>query len=309
MGVTVAIVDGGLEICHPDLSQNVEAGRSYNFVADLWFGAESNDPFVSSLSEGDHGTSVAGIVAMAANNGIGGRGVAPDASLRGYNLLALSAYTHLGGDYDIDARELDSLGMSTSDPRSDDVDVFNMSYGGAYGVSKLGTDKRNTFKAGVERLRVNDESSEPLGAIYVLASGNSFEDCEAAPTLSDEKQRALFLNAELGCISSNLDPEAAWPYLIDVGAFNADGKRSSYSSVGANIWVVAPGGEDAIQNPAIISADQMGLDRGYATQSEVDDLGTASKKPRWRLHLYVRWHVGGSTQCSWLSSGSAFRAI
>lgn len=278
-GVTVAIVDQGLEICHPDLAPNVEAGRSYNFVAGQWHGADARDPFVPSLLEGDHGTSVAGVVAMAADNGIGGRGVAPDADLRGYNLLALAQFSHLGGEYDIDARELDALGMSDSNPRSDDVDIFNMSYGSAYGASKLGTDKRNALKTGVEQLRTNNGSSEPLGAIYVLAAGNSFFGCEATPDLSDAKQEALFPNAELGCISANLDPEAAWPYVIDVGAFNADGKRSSYSSVGASIWVVAPAGEDAFDSPGIISTDQMGTDRGYATQDEIDALGTATNNP------------------------------
>lgn len=278
-GVTVAIVDTGLEICHPDLAPNVKDGLSHNFVTSQWHGATLNDPFLPTLLEGDHGTSVAGIVAMVADNGIGGRGVAPEASLRGFNLLALGPYEHLGGEYDVDARELDSLGMSTSNPQSNDVDIFNMSYGGTDGASKLGTDKRNAFKAGVEQLRIHEGTDEPLGVIYVLASGNSFNACQTIPDLSDEKQSALFLNAELGCVSANLDPESAWPYLINVGAFSADGKRSSYSSVGANIWVVAPGGEDALEKPAVISADQMGLDRGYATEQELEELETATKNP------------------------------
>ena len=278
-GVTVAVIDSGLEICHPDLAPNVEPGRSYNFAAGKWYGAERNDPFLPSLLEGDHGTSVAGIVAMAADNGIGGRGVAPDAGLRGFNLLALGPYFHLGGEYDPAARELDALGMSTSNPRSDDVDIFNMSYGSAEGMAKLGTDKRNAFKAGVERLRTNDGVGDPLGAIYVLALGNAFGECEAIPDLFDERQRALFLNAELGCVSSNLEPEAAWPYVIGVGAFNADGKRSSYSSVGANVWVVAPGGEDAFEKPAIISADQMGRDRGYDAIEGAEPAGAVAKNP------------------------------
>ena len=304
-GVTVAIVDEGLEICHPDLAPNVEAGRSYNFAAGQWHGADPNDPFVPSLLVGDHGTSVAGIVAMVADNGIGGRGVAPDVSLRGYNLLALGQYAHLGGEYDIEARELDALGMSDSNPRSDDVDVFNMSYGSAYGAMKLGTDKRNTFKTGVEQLRTSDAGGEPLGAIYVLAAGNAFFDCDTLPDLSDAKQRALFPNAELGCISANLDPEAAWPYVVDVGAFNADGKRSSYSSVGANLWVVAPAGEDAFESPGIISADQMGTDRGYATQDEIDQLGTAAKNPDGDYTYVFGGTVCGSAQCGWSGSGSA----
>ena len=275
-GVTVAVIDSGLEICHPDLMSNVESGLSWNFTAGQWHGARRDDPFLPSLLEGDHGTSVAGVIAMARGNGTGGRGVAPRAGLRGFNLLALGAYPHLGGEYDIDARELDALGMSTANPSAADVDIFNMSYGAAEGATKLGTDKRNAFRAGVERLRTNGGATDPLGAIYVLAAGNAFEDCAAGPNLADEKQRALFLNGELGCMGANLDPESAWPYVINVGAFNADGKRSSYASVGASLWVVAPGGEDAFEKPAIVSTDQQGRDRGYATDRELEDLpGTA----------------------------------
>ncbi len=278
-GITVAIVDSGLEICHPDLEPNVEEGMSYNFIAEFWHGAAQDDPFLPSLLEGDHGTSVAGIVAMEANNGIGGRGIAPDVDLRAFNLLALESYQDRGGEYDISASELDSLGMSSANPRSNDVDIFNMSYGSSFGAMKLSTDKRNTFKAGVEELRISDESQDPLGAVYVLAAGNSFEECYVMPELQDERQRALFLNAELGCVNANLDAESAWPFVIAVGAFNADGKRSSYSSVGSNLWVVAPGGEDGVDKPAIISTDQMGLDRGYATQEEIELLGTSAKNP------------------------------
>ena len=300
-GVTVAIIDTGLETCHPDLAPNVEPGLSHNFVAGKWHGAEQSDPFLPSLLEGDHGTSVAGIVAMVADNGIGGRGVAPDAGLRGFNLLALGPYAYLEGEYEPDALELDALGMSTSNPRSDDVDIFNMSYGAADGVSKLGTDKRNTFKAGVERLRINDATGEPLGAIYVLAIGNTFNECETVPDLFDERQRALFLNAELGCISANLEPEAAWPYVIGVGGFNADGKRSSYSSVGANVWVVAPAGEDAFEEPAIISADQMGRDRGYDAIEGAEPPGTAAGNPDGD-YTYV---FGGTSSAAPNTAGAA----
>ena len=171
--------------------------------------------------------------------------------------------------------------MSTTNPNSADVDIFNMSYGAGDGARKLGTDKRNAFKAGVERLRA-DGRGDPLGAIYVLAAGNAFQYCPAEPYLDDEKQSALFLNGELGCMSASVDPESAWPYVIDVGAYNADGRRSSYSSVGASLWVVAPAGEDAFEKPGIVSTDQMGLDRGYATQEwELDELpGTEQKNPR-----------------------------
>ena len=93
-GIKVAVVDSGLEIAHEDLKDNIVANGSYNFVDD------STDPSTTS-TEGDHGTSVAGIIAATAWNDIGGRGVAPEVSLKGFNLLKdgtnANAISSLGG--------------------------------------------------------------------------------------------------------------------------------------------------------------------------------------------------------------------
>ena len=84
-GVKLAVVDTGLEICHPDLAANVEQGQSFNFNFAGSAGSSLTDPFNQDLL-GDHGTSVAGVAAAVANNGLGGRGVAPGVALRGYNI-------------------------------------------------------------------------------------------------------------------------------------------------------------------------------------------------------------------------------
>lgn len=70
--VSVAEVDSGVELHHPDLEGQVRA--SQNFVDDSPYSGES------------HGTAVAGVIAARAGNGVGVAGVAPDA-----RLLALRA--------------------------------------------------------------------------------------------------------------------------------------------------------------------------------------------------------------------------
>ena len=92
-----------------------------------------------------------------------------------------------------------------------------------------------------------------LGAVYVLAAGNGFNSCRSL---------VRELNSRIGCISSNGGGEANLPYLIVVGAFNADGRKSSYSSAGANIWISAPGGEYGQEEPSLLTVDQMGWERG-----------------------------------------------
>ena len=57
-----------------------------------------------------------------------------------------------------------------------------------------------------------------------------------------------------------------------VGALGADGAKSSYSSVGASLWVSAPGGEYGYNDnyvysdnlaPAMMTTDLSSCDRGY----------------------------------------------
>ena len=246
--VQVAVVDTGLEICHPDLAANVERNLSYNFNAPIWHGAQADDPFLPTVL-GDHGTSVAGLIAAAANNGAGGRGVAPEVRLRGFNFL-------LSPDQPM-SEYLDSLGMKSADPQSNDVHVFNMSFGSIGSAENLSFDQRGLFKFGVTDLR------EGRGALYVKAAGNDFNDCTEIDENRQPVSPLLDLSVELGCAAANRDGENNLPYVIVAGGFSADGKRSSYSSAGATLWVVAPAGEYGRRQPAMITTDQMGTDRGY----------------------------------------------
>ena len=256
-GVQVAVVDSGLEICHPDLAANVEPGRSYNFNAPIWHGARADDPFLPTVL-GDHGTSVAGLIAAVANNGVGGRGVAPGARLRGFNWL---------GAYNSGATVFAAHGMSSENPKSDDVSIFNMSYGSEGSAEDLNADLREMFRVGTTNLR------EGRGALYVKAAGNEFNLCAEMDGFGQPVAPLLDLSLEIGCIAANRDAENNLPYVIVIGGFSANGKRSTYSSAGSSLWVVAPAGEDGHARPAMITTDQMGCDRGISPLAETDALG------------------------------------
>ena len=77
-GVTVAVVDGGLDSGHADLRDNVLVSRNHNYLG-------TGD--IRNLTN-DHGTKVAGLIA-ARDNGVGMVGVAPRATIYAYNLVAL----------------------------------------------------------------------------------------------------------------------------------------------------------------------------------------------------------------------------
>ena len=78
-GTTVAVVDTGVDLAHPDLRSKLVAG--HDFVAG------KTDCPAGPQDENGHGTHVAGIAAAVTSNGIGVAGVAPDASIMPVRVL------------------------------------------------------------------------------------------------------------------------------------------------------------------------------------------------------------------------------
>ena len=275
-GVRVNVIDTGLEIQHPDLQANIVAGGSYNYLDG------SSDPTNTTSSAGDHGTSAAGIIAAVGSNGIGVSGVAGAAQLQGYNFLSVDGATY--SDYILaHGGDEDTLG---------DTAIFNKSLGSAptsdSRIYSVFLDALSCFTTG----GVADMSSQTaadscqsalrsgLGAIYVKSAGNNFE--------ADGDQ--ICDSIGLTCWNVNMESEETYPYQIIVGALNAEGEKSSYSTAGPAIWISAPGGEygwdheywdseldpygykyetsnpdSRLWQPAMVTVDQVGCDRGYTT--------------------------------------------
>ncbi|GAA4590321.1 type VII secretion-associated serine protease mycosin [Actinoplanes octamycinicus] len=114
-GVTVAVIDTGVDASHPDLAGRVLTG--YDATTDQVGG--STDP------QG-HGTHVAGTVAALAGNGIGVAGVAPDVRILPVRVLGAN-----GEGYDSDTAE----GVVWAADHG--ADVINMSLGGTSQSSAL----------------------------------------------------------------------------------------------------------------------------------------------------------------------------
>ncbi|MFS2026216.1 S8 family peptidase [Massilia sp. CT11-137] len=108
-GVTVAVIDSGVDANHPDLDGQIKLRR--NFVDAYPDGAEA------------HGTAVAGIIAAREGNGLGIAGIAP-----GAKLLALRACWETAGP---PARcNSFTLGKAINFALMSDARVINMSLGG-----------------------------------------------------------------------------------------------------------------------------------------------------------------------------------
>lgn len=241
---TIAVVvDSGLEIRHEDLAENILPNRSLNFIKGA---VDATDP-TNKANDGDHGTGVAGLIAAKGWNGIGGRGVAPDAQLIGFNYLQAQT-----AEAELIIHGHPGSGIGIHEP----VAVFNRSYGMTIPAALA-------YSAGEEQIQAYSAKvlRSGKGSVNVKAAGNSFGDGRVEfdeDLCMDNGANDLGLT----CYNGNFEPSQATPYYVVVGAVNSDGGHTSYSTAGANLLVSAPAGEFGTFAPAMVTTDQMTCLRG-----------------------------------------------
>jgi subtilisin family serine protease len=244
LNVRVAISDSGTDTAHPDLAGNTLSGehRNYTFTNSYqWMNA---DP--SPTGDEFHGTGVAGLISALGWNGIGSRGVAPESKFAAFRFVADQFNTSTS----YKAKVLHQL--------NGNFDIFNFSYGfdGTFFL-----DEEEEYEAavlyGVKTLRSGK------GVLYVQASGNDFQTAYLVCDPDDPMGPGAACEIPvLGNVNSH--ETLTTPHKIVVGATNALGKRSSYSSPGSALWVSAPGGEYGISTPAMITTDLQGCSVGLS---------------------------------------------
>ena len=234
-GVRIAVSDSGVEVNHPDLTNNQLTGehRSYNGAPNTWHGSQPTP-----IGGDSHGTAVTGLINAVAGNGIGSMGVAPGAKFAGFYFIG--RFQDTTSSYE--ARILDQI--------IGDFDIFNYSYGYAncFFVPASPTIVE-AYRKGVTTLR------DGKGAVYVKAAGNDFKGSNSQCYSNDNS--TFWGNA-------NTNEDQNLPYLIVTAASNASGKISSYSSPGSNVWVTSAGGEFGDEAPAMITTDLQGCSKGFS---------------------------------------------
>jgi len=201
-GVTIGIVDDGLQLTHPDLSPNIS---SVSGIHHDWNDSTPNDPNPTVLNA--HGTAVGGVSAARGNNSIGVSGVAPEAKLAGLRLIAGPAS---------DADEVDAFGW-----KNDLIAIKNNSWGPAddgTSIAKLSSSVNAALLSAVTNGRGG------LGEIFTWSNGNG----------------GYYASAQFVTDSSNYDGYANSIYVISVGATANTGQASSFTEKGGNVSVTAP---------------------------------------------------------------------
>lgn len=154
-GVRIAVIDTGVKADHEDLNGKVMQG------IDFYAGDETTNPAGNSdfgrIDANGHGTHVAGIAA-AADNGLGGLGGAPGATIVPVRVL--------GPNGSGSSADLVAAIHWAADPAKGNADVINMSLGGSECSS-------------AEQAAVDYAESE--GVVVIASAGNSASNVPAYP--------------------------------------------------------------------------------------------------------------------------------
>ena len=176
--VTVAVIDTGVDVTHPDLAQNIWINEGENCAGcrtngidddgdgyvDDWRGWDFVNHDNNPTDDNGHGTHVAGTIAAAGNNGIGVTGVTWNSTI-------------------MPLKFLDSSGSgSTEDAisailyaRAKGVPIMNNSWGGG-----------DFSQALEDAIELTDASGE----LFVAAAGNDFTNTDADAVLAVELRHA-----------------------------------------------------------------------------------------------------------------------
>ena len=162
--VVVAVIDGGIDISHPDLAANVwrnpreVAGNSTDddangFINDVsGWNFYGNNPTVFESGDNDHATLVAGIIAARGDNGVGGVGVSWNARIMPLKFIGP------GGSGPTSAAIAAINYATMMRQRGVNLRVINASWGGGPYNAALDTAIRNAGNAGI---------------LFVASAGNS----------------------------------------------------------------------------------------------------------------------------------------
>jgi subtilisin family serine protease len=240
-GVTVGILDTGLDASNPDLAPHFSSRLSRNFAPDMvdvdgpCEVASCTDPV--GTDDNGHGTHVAGTIGAAAN-GVGVSGVAPNVTL-----------VELKGGQDSGYFFLDPVVNALTHAADSGIDVVNMSFYVDPWLYNCTANPADSAEDQAEQRAIIAAMKRALnyahrkGVTLVGALGNNHEDLG--------KPRTDISSPDYGGdpYDRPIDNDSCWdlpvegPHVIGVSSVGPSGKKADFSNYGLEqISVAAPGG-------------------------------------------------------------------
>jgi subtilisin family serine protease len=241
-GVTVGVIDGGIDLTHGDLTGHINVGLSCSFIysdtptadqKEIANGDCSNKAAVQDLQ--GHGTHVATTIGGRLN-GLGIAGVAPNATIVGLKACTIAGFCFA-----------DSVAAALRYAGDHRLDVVNLSlFADPYlYYCKSDAEQRAILKSLQDAARY----AQQRGVVIVAAAGNESDDLghPVEDTISPDWPPDTNVTRE---VRNNCQvAPAELPGVVTVSASGVN-ELASYSNVGNVVDVTAPGG-DAVQTPGV----------------------------------------------------------
>ncbi|MDQ1617939.1 MAG: lantibiotic leader peptide-processing serine protease [Actinomycetota bacterium] len=241
-GVTVGILDSGIDARNPDIAPNFDAERSRNFVTDMpdidgpCEFPSCKDPV--GWDDSGHGTHVAGTVAAAAN-GTGLSGVAPNVTL-----------VEIRGGQDGGFLFLEPVVNALTYGADIGLDVINMSFYIDPWLYNCTANPADSAEAQAEQRTIIATVNRALnyadkkGVTLVGSLGNNHEDLGKPRTDTSSPDYPMGTSYDRPIDNNScVDLPVEGPHVLGVSALGPSGKKADYSNYGVEqISVSAPGG-------------------------------------------------------------------
>lgn len=217
-GVVIGVIDSGYDRDHEDLQgPNIHNGMNYlDFKNGMLTDPKNTEDTVG------HGTMVAGLIGAGTNNGIGGAGVAPGATI-----LPLRAFSASSGPIEAVIRAIS--GGVNGEAEGLKCDIISMSFG----VYKEKLDAQG-YSSDLKSLEAAIDYASKMGVIMVAAAGNDYNKVETIKNKDTKEETRIDFKGLLSY-------PASFDTVVSVGSVDKNKNVASSSQKNEKVWVTAPG--------------------------------------------------------------------
>lgn len=228
--VVVAVLDGGIQLNHPDLAWNCLESGHKSYVSG-----------VSDIVGHGHGTHVAGTIAAVSNNRVGVAGIAGGdyaRGQRGVSLLSLQCfYDYIGSDGEVHTRS-----GSFETAMKEAADKGAVISQNSWGYNADSNDDGKLSDEEIQRMQTIFNNIHNYAIASAIDYFIKYAGCDNdGNQLPDSPMKGGLVVFAAGNDNIPYGPPANYEPVVAVGAMNVSGTKSSFSNYGDWVDICAPG--------------------------------------------------------------------
>ena len=225
--VVVAVVDGGIQLTHPDLRDNIASSGHYNYVSGN-----------STISQHYHGVHVAGTIAAVNNNGTGVTGIAGGDYAKGQKGVKLLSLQVFRTNEDGTSSSARSFATALKEAADKGAHISQNSWGYNFDFNK-----NNIIDEGQEMNYARSAHNNPERSFtQAVDYFNKYAGCDNdGNQLQNSPMKGGVVIFAAGNDNIAYGAPGNYDGCISVGALAQNGSKASFSNYGNWVDICAPG--------------------------------------------------------------------